>query len=639
MPGFRSISMRNSLLLIISLTVLVFLISASPASAAGPNDPAELETFLDGFFASSMKQYHVPGLTFVIVKDGRLFMAKGYGYADIASGKRVDPETTLFRVASVSKLFTGTAIMQLAEHERLDLHRDVNTYLKAFQLPEAFDKPVTATHLLTHTAGFDEQFFGMEVRGKEDMRPLDEYLAERMPRRALPPGDVFSYSNHGVALAGLLVEQISDSSFEAYIKDNILTPLGMSRSSFILTPELAPDLAQGYFYEDDEYQRAPFDYSNDAPAGSLITCGADIARFMLAHLRDGRMGDTRILSKETAQLMHTQQFTHHPKLPGVAYSFMEDIVNGRRLIGHGGNWRGYTSRLILDFEADLGFFVTYNALSSAGTENGLHVDLVDAFYNRYFPDAREPLPGPKADAASHASLFEGSYRNNRYMRDSFGKLAALLSEWQVLANPDGTLTAHLPGHPGGPLKLVEVEPLLFQRGDGKGYVAFRADSGGRITHMFVENYAADRLSCIESARFQILLLGAIVMIFLSALIGWPAAYALRSPRPAHPTGARAARWLAALTALLFLGSIAIIAGELSGDTFEYAYGVPARTAFLLKLNYLSAALVIGVVAYAALAWRKRWWNLSARIHYSIIAVAAVALIPILIYWRLLGYGY
>ena len=174
--------------------------------------------------------------------------------------------------------------MQLAEQEKLDLHRDVNTCFKTFQLPEAFDKPVTATHLLTHTAGFDEQFFGMEVRRKEDMRPLDEYLAERMPRRAMPPGDVFSYSNHGVALAGLLVEQISDSSFEAYIKDNIFTPLGMSRSSFLLTPELAPDLAQGYFYENDEYRLAPFDYSNDAPAGSLITCGADMERFMLAHL-------------------------------------------------------------------------------------------------------------------------------------------------------------------------------------------------------------------------------------------------------------------------------------------------------------------------------------------------------------------
>jgi CubicO group peptidase (beta-lactamase class C family) len=609
------------------------------ASAAGPGDPAELEAFLDGFFASSMERYRVPGLVFVMVKEGEVFLAKGYGYADLATGRRVDPEATLFRVASVSKLFTGTAIMQLVEQGKLDPHRDVNDYLKAFQLLEDFPEPVTTLQLVTHTAGFDELFFGMEVRRREDMRPLGEYLSERMPRGALPPGDVFSYSNHGVALAGLLVEEISGQPFETYVRENILAPLGMNRSSFILTPDLVPDLAQGYFSEDHAYQEAPFDYSNVAPAGSLLTCGGDIARFMIAHLQDGRLGDTRILSEETARLMHTRQFTHHEKLPGCAYSFMEKIINGRRLIGHGGNWRGYTTNLVLDFEADMGFFVSCNALSSAKTEYGLTIDLANAFYDRYFPTQPAPLPKPAADAASRASMFEGSYRYNRYMRDSFGKLGALLGEWKVTSNPDGTLTAHIPPLRDKRVRLVEVEPLLFMRGDGKGYVAFRGDADGSVTHMFVENDAADKLPTIESAAFQQSLLAGIVVVFLTALIGWPLVYLLRKPRPNHPAGAKAARWLASLTALLFIGSMAIIAIELSGDTFEYAYGVPARTAWLLRLNYLVAALVVATAVFAALAWLKKWWTLSARLHYSIIALATAVLIPVLIYWRLLGYGY
>lgn len=631
--------MRNA---VIMLVMVMFILTASAGSAFsktdGPGDPAELEAFLDGFFASAMKQYHVPGLVFVMVKDGEIFLARGYGYADLAAGRRVDPETTLFRVASVSKLFTGTAMLQLVEQGKLDPHRDVNAYLKAFQLPADFPDPVTPLHLVTHTGGFDERVFGMAARSREDVLPLGEYLADRMPRRAMPPGDVFSYSNHAVTLAGLLIEEISGRPFETYVKDNILIPLGMNRSSFILTPELKPDLAQGYYYEDHEYQLTPYDYSNEAPAGSLVTCGADIARFMLAHLQGGRLGDARILSEETTRLMHTRQFTHHPKLPGCAYSFMEDIINGRRLIGHGGNWRGFTSRLVLDEKAGFGFFLSYNTLSSAGTENGLHVDLVDAFYNRYFPVERGPLPAPPPDAVSRAKLFEGSYRNNRYMRDSFGKLAALLSEWRVTANPDGTLTADIPAL-GEPVKLVEVEPLLFMRGDGKGYIAFRAGADGKATHLFVETYAADRISCFESASFQIVFLGAIVVVLLSALVGWPIAYALRKPRPSHPVGARAARWLASVTALLFVGSLAIVAIELSGDTYEYAYGVPARIALLLKLNYLNTALVVGMLVCVVLAWRKSWWDAAARIHYSVITLAAVALIPILIYWRLLGYGY
>lgn len=638
MRHMRSTPIPQAILLPVCLAITILLLPVT-ANAEGPGDPAELEAFLDGFFVSAMEQYRVPGLVFVMVKDGRVFLTKGYGYADLATGRRVDPETTLFRVASVSKLFTGSAVMQLSEQGKLDLHRDVNTYLKTFQLPATFPEPVTPLHLLTHTAGFDERVFGMAVRRKEDVRPLGDYLAERMPRRALPPGDVFSYSNHGVALAGLLIESVSGVPFETYVKDNIFTPLGMTRSSFSLTPELAPDIAQGYFYENHEYQPAPYDHSNDAPAGSLMTCGADITRFMLAHLQDGRLGDARILSEETARLMHTRQFTHHPKLPGCAVSFMEDIINERRLIGHGGNWRGFTSRLVLDPEAELGFFVSYNALSSAGTENGLHMDLVDAFYDRYFPRPRAPLPGPPADALSRAALFEGSYRHNRYMRDSFGKLAALLSEWQVEGNPDGTLTARLSYVLREPVKLVEVEPLLFMRSDGKGYIAFRADGDGRITHMFVDNFAADKLPAVESARFHIVLLGAIIIVFLSALLGWPIAYAVRRPRPIHPGGARVARWFAAVTILLFLGSLVVIFVELSGDTYEYAYGVPARIAFLLRLQYLIAALISGMVVFAALAWGKKWWSLSARIHYSVITFAAVTLIPILIYWRLLGYGY
>lgn len=635
MPGIRFFSIWRIIAVLMSSAILL---QTTPARAAGPpTDPAELEAFLDGFFSSAMKQYHVPGLVFVMVKDGQVFLSKGYGYADLATQRRVDPETTLFRVASVSKLFTGTAAMQLVEQGKLDLHRDVNAYLKTFQLPATFPEPVTTLNLLTHTGGFDERVFGMEVHRIEDVRPLGEYLAERMPRRVLPPGDVFSYSNHGVALAGLLVETISGTDFEKYIQDNILIPLGMKHSSFSLTPELAPDIAQGYFYKDHQYHAVPYDYSNDAPAGSLVTCAADISRFMIAHLQDGRLGDVRILSAETARLMHTRQFGHHPKLPGCAISFMEDFVNGRRLIGHGGNWRGYTSRLVLDPEANFGFFVSYNALSSAGTENKLHENLVSAFYDRYFPSPRAALPKPSSDAIARADRFAGSYRNNRYIRDSFGKLAALLNEWRVTDNGDGTLSAYLPGEE--PIKLVEVEPLLFMRDDGKGYVAFRAGDDGRITHMFVDNYAADKLPEIESARFHIMALAMITIVFISALFGWPIAYALRKPRPSHPKGARAARWFAAGCMLLFMGSLIVIGVELSGDTYEYAYGVPTRIAVLLRLEYLVPPLVLGMVLFAATARLKRWWNLGARIHYSIIVLAAMALIPMLIYWRLLGYGY
>jgi len=169
------------------------------APARGPGNLRELETFLDNFFSKRMKELHVPGAAFVLVREGKIYFAKGYGFADRQHRRVVDPERTLFRVASVSKLFTATAVMQLAERGRLHLHEDVNRYLKGFQLESNYPAPVTLANLLTHTGGFDERFVGIAARHASEALPLGFYLAARMPPRVLPPGDLISYSNHGMA--------------------------------------------------------------------------------------------------------------------------------------------------------------------------------------------------------------------------------------------------------------------------------------------------------------------------------------------------------------------------------------------------------------------------------------------------------
>jgi hypothetical protein len=135
--------------------------SSEPANViAAPADLADLETFLDNFFATHLDSHRIPGAAVAVVADGRLVLAKGYGYADLAANRPVDPALTVFDVGSVSKLFTYTAVMQLVEQGRLDLHADVNDYLTRFRVPDTFAQPVTAAHLLTHTGGFDEWDIG-----------------------------------------------------------------------------------------------------------------------------------------------------------------------------------------------------------------------------------------------------------------------------------------------------------------------------------------------------------------------------------------------------------------------------------------------------------------------------------------------
>ena len=143
----------------------------------------------------------------------------------------------------------------------------------------------------------------------------------------------------------------------------------------------------------------------------------------------------------------------------------------------------------------------------------------------------------------------------------------------------------------------------------------------------------------HEVEFQLPLVAAIAALLFSGLIGWPLVYLLRQPRPAHTSGARAARWLAATTALLVVCSLAVTAVELSADLYDYAYGVPTAIAILLQIQYLTAALVIGMVGFTVAAWRRGWWTLPARFHYTAVTLAMVALIPLLIYWRILGYGF
>ena len=283
------------------------------------SDPRELENFVDRFFEAQMNRLHIPGLVLTVVKDGEAILTKGFGWADMESGTPVAAEKTVFRVGSVSKLFTATALLQLAERGRIDLNADVGRYLNPVKIDESFREPVTAAHLLTHTAGFDDRYIGIAARRRVDRLPLPEYIAARLPPRIRPPGELIAYSNHGYALAGLLVEEISGVPFESYVDEHIFRPLRMTRTSFELPARLKTDLAVGYRYLKDEYLPASYDYFNVAPASSLSSTATDMARFLIAQLQDGSYQGARILSSETKDEMQRRHFAHHPRLPGRTY--------------------------------------------------------------------------------------------------------------------------------------------------------------------------------------------------------------------------------------------------------------------------------------------------------------------------------
>ena len=181
---------------------------AEPQAPPPALTAADLEAWLDGYLPAALARNDMAGAVVAVVKDGAVLFMKGYGFADVAGRRAVDPERTLFPVASISKTFTATAVMQLVEQGRLDLDRDVNEYLD-FAIPPAFGKPITLRHLLTHTAGFDDLQKGSSPADPKWYFPLGTYLKRRSPNRVYPPGTIPAYSNYGLGLAAYIVERTS----------------------------------------------------------------------------------------------------------------------------------------------------------------------------------------------------------------------------------------------------------------------------------------------------------------------------------------------------------------------------------------------------------------------------------------------
>ncbi len=252
----------------------------APSQAQGPTDPAELEAFLDDLFAQEMEAYHIAGAAISVVKDGKLFLAKGYGYADIEKGIPVDPEQTIFRIGSVGKTLTWTAVMQLVEQGKLNLDADVNTYLD-FRIPDTYPQPITLKHLMTHTSGIEDRWLESVVSDAGELVPEREWLIANFPGRVRPPGEAAGYSNYNAMLAGYIVARVSGEPYDQYIQEHIFDPLGMVHSTVQLhmPAGLRPFASMSYTYVDGAFQPFPDYFAQPAvlPSGFHQASVTDMA--------------------------------------------------------------------------------------------------------------------------------------------------------------------------------------------------------------------------------------------------------------------------------------------------------------------------------------------------------------------------
>jgi len=644
MKEISDIKLKKPVAILIKGFLLVVTICTSAVFAqelsTGPTDPIELEAFMDGFIGAHLKAHNIAGATVSVVKDGALFFAKGYGYADISEKRHVRANRTLFRIASISKLFVWTSIMQLVEQGKLDLNTDINTYLSDFKIPDTYDKPVTLAHLMTHTAGFEEYIIGLFAHDKERLSPLGEILTRELPARVRVPGDVASYSNHGTGIAAYIVEQMSGLAWDDYVEQNILAPLGMELTTFRQpVPEpLAEVVSKGYSYSGGEFQEEGFEYVPLAPVGAASSTATDMATFMIAHLQLGQFGEISILDSTTARQMQETLFRHTPEVNPMSHGFVDMSMNGQWVIGHSGNTLLFHSIMALLPEHKVGLFVSYNSKDGSIAVGKVY----EAFMDRYYPAGEIEALTPAENAKNRLHRFEGSYRANRYAHRRLTKLGSAFGKVKVILTDEGTLKTITPWET---TRWIEIDSLTFREEDGLDRLAFRENEKGQITHMFLGTLpiiAFERILAMQQPGLHLGFGVVATILFLITVVFWPTASLIRrkygvilDPKMCVPLPARILIWS---TCLLFIVFAVGLANVLSDPT-DIVYGVPLGLKVLLVLPILAVVLAIGALVYTVIIWRLRKGRTWRRIYYTVITLMCIAVIWQLNYWNLLGFRY
>lgn len=447
-----------------------------------PDVAAALEV-LDAWIETTRVQREQPGLSVGILHDQDLIWARGYGFADLERQLPATP-ATLYRIASISKLFTSTAILQLRDAGRLSLSDPVAKHLPWFRLDSSpgYWPGVTIWHLLTHTSGLPREARG--VNWSDLTYPTREEMIRRLPGQqfVFPPETEWKYSNLALSLAGEIVEAVSGRPWDRYLEEEILAPLGMTATHVLPRPD-TPGLAVGYGRRVPGRARTgePFvDIEAERPAGNLASNVEDLARFIALQLRDPSRPGPSILKTSTLREMHRVHWLHPDWSGGWGLGFAVRRVGEQVRVGHGGSLPGYRTHIEFSPADKLGVVVLTNADDG---NPGLYLDKIfslvgPALARATAPPADPPAPDPEWE--KYVGTYHWKHTEVRVLILK-GELTLILPESD---NPWETR-----------IKLEPVAPHLFRAVPARWSYAFNGDlfrfevdADGRVTRVGTENF-------------------------------------------------------------------------------------------------------------------------------------------------------
>jgi CubicO group peptidase (beta-lactamase class C family) len=617
--------------------------AASGSHGAHDLNTADVAAWLDGFLPYALKSGDIAGGVLSIVKDGKVLFQSGYGYADVDRKTPMDPERILTRIGSTSKLFTWTAVMQLVEQGKLDLHRNIDDYLD-FKVSPRGGPPITLLDLMNHRGGFEEGLKDILTSDPHSLMSTEAYLKQHPRPKLFPPGSIPAYSNYGAALAGYIVQRISGEPFERYVDQHIFQPLGMLHSTFEqpLPDRLKNRAAQGYRTASQPPQ--PYELITTAPAGSVAATASDMARFMLAQLQQGQLDGHEILHPQTAQLMQTPSETAPAGFATLAHGFFYETHNGHLVIGHGGDTIVFHTEFDLLPHDGVGIFYSFNSRGRDNAVYGLRKAILDQFMDRYFPKPPESTePAPLASATTDAHKIAGRYESSRRIEHGFLSVFYLLQQTVIGANPDGTIVTPKQLEPGD-THLREVAPDLWHEIDGPRQLALRTINGTKtVLDSDDPTSVLQALPVHKSAPLNMTVLAASFLILVVAIILWPVSYLVRRhfrPLPPLPPEKHRPRTLlriaAAADVLWLLAWASVLAPALS---LQLDYYTTSRDPLILTLQI--AGLIVIALAIVGIwsLWRlvRAGASWPSKIGNALIAFALLGLVWIGFAGGLLGF--
>ncbi|WP_165875937.1 serine hydrolase domain-containing protein [Hazenella coriacea] len=588
-------------------------------------NPKQLKDYVDQYFQANMEKNHVPGAIITIVKDGKVLLSEGYGYRDLEGKIPVQVDQTTFRIGSVTKNFTTTAIMQLYEQGKLDLHADVNKYLKNVQLKGKGDQPITIHHLLTHTVGYDESFKNM---GGTPMS-LEKYISIATPAQVRNPGTEAVYSNYSYAVLGKVVEDVSGQTYEQYIQSHIFDPLEMKGASFGRDSRLS----KSYLSNGSQIVSTPYMPINGKPAGDIHATAPDLAKYMMAQLQSGKFKET-LLKQQSSELMQSTHFSIDSKVSGIGYGLFEDVKRKHRAVVHGGSVDGFQSLMYLIPEKGVGIF-----LSTNGAEGFfLNDTFVKQFNKDFYPDSIIQTPSSSTTPMTQLkSELEGQYRTMRHAHHGYAKVSKLLqSPVQITVIGDGKIQVQLPIPGSDKLTFVEKKPYYFEEENGEDQLfVYKAKDGE--THFSFSSLPFMPFEKLEIAEVfvPILVFGIFTLVLILTINILPSGWLIHLLRKTPHQGAMSRKWVVWVASVFYLGFLAVHVANLL-DPYKL---MGPKTIMWDLFTYLPI-LPFGFFLYQGWQWFKAerkqamgWWR---KISGDVLILTGILLMPWMVYWNLVG---